>query len=54
MMIDAYYEARGWTTEGLIPKSKLIALGLEEIADEIGVARSALQDAPVAAKEEAR
>ena len=37
MMIDDYYQARGWTTEGLIPKSKLIALGLEEIAQEIGV-----------------
>lgn len=37
MMIDDYYQARGWTTEGLIPKSKLIALGLEDIADEIGV-----------------
>jgi len=37
MMIDDYYQARGWTTEGLIPKSKLIALGQEDIADEIGV-----------------
>ncbi len=37
MMIDAYYEARGWTKEGLIPKEKLIELGLEDIAEEIGV-----------------
>lgn len=37
MMIDAYYEARGWTEEGLIPKEKLIELGLEDIAEEIGV-----------------
>jgi aldehyde:ferredoxin oxidoreductase len=49
MMIDDYYQARGWTTEGLIPKSKLIALGLEDIAEEIGV-----EDTPIAAKEEAR
>jgi aldehyde:ferredoxin oxidoreductase len=38
MMIDDYYQARGWTTEGLIPKSKLIALGLEDIAEDVGVA----------------
>ncbi len=37
MMIDSYYLARGWTQEGLIPKSKLIALGLADIAEEIGV-----------------
>jgi aldehyde:ferredoxin oxidoreductase len=37
MMIDAYYEARGWTQEGLIPKEKLIELGLDDIAEEIGV-----------------
>ena len=33
MMIDDYYQARGWTTDGLIPKSKLIELGLEDIAE---------------------
>lgn len=38
MMIDDYYAARGWTPEGLIPASKLVALGLEDIAAEIGVA----------------
>jgi len=37
VMIDAYYKARGWTLEGLIPKEKLIALGLEDLAPEIGV-----------------
>jgi aldehyde:ferredoxin oxidoreductase len=37
VMIQAYYEARGWTPEGLIPKEKLIALGLDDIADDIGV-----------------
>ena len=37
MMIDAYYEARGWTPEGLIPKEKLIELGLDDIAEELGV-----------------
>ena len=37
MMIDDYYEARGWTPDGLIPRSKLIALGLEDIADDVGV-----------------
>jgi len=37
MMIQSYYEARGWTPEGLIPKEKLVALGLEDIAEDIGV-----------------
>jgi aldehyde:ferredoxin oxidoreductase len=29
-MLDAYYEARGWTTEGLIPLKRLKALGLDD------------------------
>jgi aldehyde:ferredoxin oxidoreductase len=36
-MIQAYYQAREWTPEGMIPKSKLIALGLEDIAEDVGV-----------------
>ena len=36
-MIKAYYKARGWTAKGLIPKKKLIALGLDDIAEDIGV-----------------
>jgi len=35
--IEEYYLARGWTKDGLIPKSTLIELGLEDIAEEIGV-----------------
>jgi aldehyde:ferredoxin oxidoreductase len=34
---DIYYEAKGWTKEGLIPKEKLVALGMEDVANEIGV-----------------
>jgi aldehyde:ferredoxin oxidoreductase len=34
---DIYYEAKGWTKEGLIPKEKLVALGMEDVAQEIGV-----------------
>nr|MBC7245695.1 aldehyde ferredoxin oxidoreductase family protein [Chloroflexota bacterium] len=37
MMLQSYYEARGWTPEGLIPKEKLISLGLDDIAEDIGV-----------------
>jgi len=37
IMIQSYYEARGWTPNGLIPKEKLVALGLEDIAEDIGV-----------------
>ncbi len=36
-MIGGYYTARGWTADGLIPKSRLIALGLGDIAEEVGV-----------------
>ncbi len=36
-MKDLYYEAKGWTKEGLIPKEKLIELGMQDVADEVGV-----------------
>jgi aldehyde:ferredoxin oxidoreductase len=32
-----YYEAKGWTEEGLIPKQLLMDLGMDDIAEEIGV-----------------
>lgn len=32
-----YYEAKGWTEEGLIPKQLLVDLGMEDVAEEIGV-----------------
>jgi aldehyde:ferredoxin oxidoreductase len=35
--IDDYYEARGWTPDGLIPRRKLEELGMPDIAAEIGV-----------------
>ncbi|HOT92362.1 MAG TPA: aldehyde ferredoxin oxidoreductase family protein [Anaerolineae bacterium] len=34
---DLYYAAKGWTKEGLIPKAKLIELGMEDVAEAIGV-----------------
>ncbi len=34
---DLYYEAKGWTEEGLIPKEKLVELGMDDVADEIGI-----------------
>jgi aldehyde:ferredoxin oxidoreductase len=34
---DLYYEAKGWTKEGLIPKAKLMELGMDDVAEEIGV-----------------
>lgn len=52
MMIDDYYQARGWTKEGLIPRSKLVELGLEDIAEEIGVPDETVAE-PVPAREEA-
>jgi len=32
LMIDGYYRARGWTTDGLIPEVKLRELGLSDLA----------------------
>jgi aldehyde:ferredoxin oxidoreductase len=34
---DLYYRAKGWTPEGLIPKQKLIELGMDDVAEVIGV-----------------
>ncbi len=34
MMIDAYYQARGWTSDGLIPADKLAELGLGNVAEQ--------------------
>lgn len=36
-MKDLYYEAKGWTKEGLIPKKKLLELGMDDVAEQIGV-----------------
>jgi aldehyde:ferredoxin oxidoreductase len=34
---DLYYQAKGWTADGLIPKQKLIDLGMADVAEAIGV-----------------
>lgn len=36
-MIGGYYAARGWTAEGLIPREKLAALGLADVAEDVGI-----------------
>ncbi len=36
-MKDLYYEAKGWTNDGMIPKKKLQELGMPDVADAIGV-----------------
>ncbi len=36
-MIHTYYQMRGWNEEGQIPKDKLLALGLNKIANELGI-----------------
>ena len=43
MMVAAYYRARGWTAEGLIPETKLRELGLWELVgpDAMGRTRAA-------------
>jgi aldehyde:ferredoxin oxidoreductase len=32
-----YYKAKGWTEDGMIPKQVLIDLGMDDVAEEIGV-----------------
>jgi aldehyde:ferredoxin oxidoreductase len=32
LMVQSYYAARGWTSEGLVPHAKLMALEVEELA----------------------
>jgi aldehyde:ferredoxin oxidoreductase len=34
---DMYYKAKGWTKDGLIPKQRLVELGMDDVAEEIGV-----------------
>ena len=34
---DIYYQAKGWTKEGLIPSDLLIKLGMPDVAEQIGV-----------------
>jgi len=36
-MKKLYYQAKGWTEEGLIPKELLIKLGMPDVAEQIGV-----------------
>ena len=36
-MKDLYYDAKGWTKDGLIPKKKLIELGMNDVAEQIGI-----------------
>ncbi len=36
-MLDEYYQARGWSEDGIPTKAKLISLDLEDIAEEVGV-----------------
>ncbi|NPA75218.1 MAG: aldehyde ferredoxin oxidoreductase family protein, partial [Euryarchaeota archaeon] len=35
-MLDEYYQARGWSRDGVPTKVKLVSLDLEDLADEIG------------------
>jgi len=36
-MLDDYYAARGWTRNGMPTKKKLVELGLNDVAKEVGV-----------------
>lgn len=37
MMLDAYFDARGWTSDGIPTKQKLGELGLDDVAKDVGV-----------------
>ena len=34
---DIYYQAKGWTKDGLIPSELLVKLGMPDVAEQIGV-----------------
>ncbi len=34
---DLYYQAKGWTSDGMIPKDLLVKLGMPDVAEQIGV-----------------
>jgi aldehyde:ferredoxin oxidoreductase len=36
LLLDDYYETRGWTEDGIITKQKLNELGMEDLADIVG------------------
>ncbi|NLN70938.1 MAG: aldehyde ferredoxin oxidoreductase family protein [Chloroflexi bacterium] len=36
-MKQLYYQAKGWTEDGMLPKQLLIDLGMEDVAEEVGV-----------------
>ncbi len=42
MMVEAYYEARGWTRDGLIPAGKLEELGLADVVEPQSAADDAV------------
>jgi aldehyde:ferredoxin oxidoreductase len=37
MMLEAYFNSRGWTSEGIPTKQKLRELGLDDVAKDVGV-----------------
>lgn len=39
VMLDDYYEARGWTRAGIPLKAKLVSLDLEAVAEEVGAGK---------------
>ncbi|MFP3896869.1 MAG: aldehyde ferredoxin oxidoreductase family protein [Anaerolineales bacterium] len=45
MAIEDYYQARGWTKEGMIPKSLLIELDMEDVAEDVGVEEKPVEEA---------
>lgn len=41
LLLNAYYKARGWNKEGVPTKRKLLELGLENVAKDVGVEEEA-------------
>ena len=38
LMLNAYFEARGWNSDGVPTKEKLTELGLNKVAKDVGAA----------------
>ena len=50
MMVDGYYRARGWTTDGLVPQPKIEALDLTDAVSESSLASNGARPEPLAAR----
>ena len=50
MMVDGYYRARGWTTDGIVPRSRIEALDLADVVSESALVSNGPRPEPLVAR----